>query len=89
MRYSLGTVNYSLVYSGGLDNIQITGYTDADYAECVLTRRSTTGFCFLTNETAVTWDSQRQSTVLVSTTESEYVALETGVKDAVWISSLS
>jgi len=87
MRYLLGAINYSLVYSAKGKELQIIGYTDADFAGCRDTRRSTTGFTFLINATAVTWSSQRQSIVSLSSTESEYLALGTGVKDAIWVSN--
>jgi len=87
MRYLHGTSNYSLVYSAKGKELQVTGYTDADFAGCQDTRRSTTGFTFLINGTAVTWSSQRQSIVSLSSTESEYLALGTGVKDAIWVSN--
>ena len=49
------------------------------------TRRSTTGFVFMLNSGAVSWSSQRQRIVALSTTEAEYIALAKGTQEAVWL----
>ena len=61
------------------------GFTDADYAGCVESRKSRSGFVFLLNGGPVSWSSQRQSVVALSTTEAEYIALSHGTKEAIWL----
>lgn len=84
-RYLSGTINYGILYeSGGRKlNINLSGYSDADFAGDVDTLRSTTGYVFLINKSLVTWSSQRQKLVTLSTTDSEYVAASTACKEAV------
>lgn len=53
---------------------QLIGYSDADYANDVETRRSTTGYCIMFGGGPVAWRCQRQSIVTLSTTEAEYVS---------------
>ncbi|GBP86394.1 Uncharacterized mitochondrial protein AtMg00820 [Eumeta japonica] len=55
--------------------------SDADYANDVTTRRSTTGYIFIKNGAAVTWSSQRQHTVALSTTEAEFMAACAATKE--------
>lgn len=73
IQYLKQTVNYCISYEFG-KNINLAGYSDTDYAEDADTRRSTTGYVFLLNGSAITWSSRRQSSVSLSTTEAEFVA---------------
>lgn len=86
LRYIKGTVNFGLLYKGNSNGLQ--GYTDSDYAGCVDTRRSTSGFIFIKAGAAVSWMSQRQRIVALSTTEAEYVAAAEGAKEAIWLKKL-
>ena len=52
----------------------LMGYSDADFAGDVYTRRSTTGYVFMLSNGAIAWCTSRQSSVSTSTTESEYIA---------------
>ena len=65
--------------------LQIHGYTDGDYAGCLKARRSRSGFVFLLNGGPISWSSQRQSIVSLSTAEAEYIALTHGTKEAIWL----
>ena len=66
----------------------LIGYADADYAGCVDSRRSTTGFFFMLNGGPVSWHCKLQSTVAMSTTEAEYMSLSTSASDAVFLRGL-
>lgn len=84
-RYLCGTLNYGVTYKASGSKNKLLGFTDADYAGCLDTRRSRSGFVFLLNEAPVSWCSQRQNIVSLSTTEAEYIALAQGTKDAIWL----
>jgi hypothetical protein len=85
-RYLNGTKDYGLLYSKG--EMKLKGYSDSDYAGDLDTRRSTTGYAFQLGGNTITWNSKRQQTVALSTTEAEYMALCQTGKEAIWIQKL-
>jgi hypothetical protein len=88
LAYVKGTLDVGLVY-GGLDaNAQLVGYTDADWANDVDTRRSVTGMVFTLAGGAVSWKSRRQPTVALSSTEAEYMAAAEAAAEAIWLRGL-
>ncbi|KMQ86075.1 gag-pol polyprotein [Lasius niger] len=90
LRYLRGTLDYRLQFgkdqAKGHENI--TGYCDADWANESDTRRSVTGNIFLFQGGPITWQSKLQSTVALSTTEAEYMALSAGCQEAMWLRAL-
>jgi transposase InsO family protein len=87
LRYLQGTSQHVLRY-GGECNIVLAGYCDADWAGNVDDRRSTTGFTFMLGGGSVCWNSKKQATVALSTTEAEYIAAAQATKEAVWMRQL-
>jgi len=64
-------------------------YADADFAGEVDGMRSTSGFVFLDHYgTIVHWRSQRQKTVVKSTTDAEFKARAFAVEEAIWLQKL-
>jgi hypothetical protein len=59
----------------------LQGYSDANWAGDMDTRRSTTGYIVMLNNGAIAWKSRRQPTVALSTMESEYMALTDATKE--------
>jgi hypothetical protein len=55
--------------------VKITVFCDASHADCLVTRRSTTGILIFANGTPIQWYSKRQNTVESSTYGSEFVAM--------------
>ncbi|KAG5877261.1 hypothetical protein JTB14_013996 [Gonioctena quinquepunctata] len=70
------------------EQLQLSGFSDSDYASDEDTRKSTTGYIFKLSNGAVTWSSKRQHSVTISTTEAEYVAACQATKEAIWIRRL-
>ena len=61
------------------------GYVDADLAGDSDNRKSTTGFVYTLGGTAVSWGSNLQKTISLSTIEAKYVAVSEASKEMVWI----
>jgi hypothetical protein len=74
MRYLKGTMDYGIIYDGD-HNFTLSGYTDADWAGSVADRKSTSGCCFTLGSTMISWQSRKQSSIALSTTEAEYIAV--------------
>jgi len=53
-----------------------------------VTRKSYSGYAFLMSGSAVTWKSQKQRSVALSSTEAEYVSLSEAVKEGLYLQSL-
>jgi len=70
------------------ENIRLLGFSDVDWANCLMNRRSTTGFCFLYNRNLISWNSTLQHTVALSTCEAEYMALKETFKEAIYLSGI-
>ena len=86
VRYLANTTDKGITYRGS--STELHAYCDADYAGDIDTRRSTTGYVFLMNGGAISWNSKRQPTVAASTTEAEYMAAAAAVKEGLWMRKL-
>jgi hypothetical protein len=88
LRYLRGTLKYGCVYRAGVGEPILTGFSDSDLAGDVDDRKSTTGIAFFLGSGIVTWASQKQKVVALSSCEAEYIAASTAACQAVWISRL-
>jgi hypothetical protein len=87
--YLRSTMDYCIIFGGtDTDNNNLSGYTDASFAEDPATRRSTGAYVFMLNGGPVSWTSKRQATVALSTTEAEYMALCQATREAAWLRQL-
>ena len=84
LRYIHNTVDVGLVFEQK-DSQYLVGYCDSDYAGDLDKRRSTTGYVFTIANAPVSWKSTLQSTVALSTTEAEYMAITEAAKEAIWL----
>jgi hypothetical protein len=84
VRYLCHTPDFGLWYSAS-SCLALHGFSDADFAECWLDRKSTSGTCQFLGSSLVSWSSHKQSSVAQSTTEAEYVAAASCCFQHLWI----
>ncbi|RVW58893.1 Retrovirus-related Pol polyprotein from transposon TNT 1-94 [Vitis vinifera] len=83
LRYLKGSLDTCLCFTGA--SLKLQGYVDADFAGDIDSRKSTTGFVFTLGGTAISWTSNLQKIVTLSTTEAEYVAATEAGKEMIWL----
>jgi len=87
MHYLIGTQDYHVVYDGRI-NEGLIAHTDLDWASDPIKCRSTTGFLTSLASSIVCWQSHLQKTVVLSSTEAEYMAMLDTCQQIAWIQSL-
>ncbi|CAI7876249.1 unnamed protein product [Closterium sp. NIES-53] len=68
--------------------VELVGFSDADYAGDSADRKSHTGYVYCLNGAAISWQSKRQPVVAFSTTESEYISMCQCIQEGVWLKRL-
>ncbi|XP_071653225.1 uncharacterized protein [Temnothorax longispinosus] len=86
LRYIQGTMELGLLYCKGGKNPQVA-CSDADWGGSS-DRKSTTGYLCKVFGNTVCWTTKKQSTVALSSTEAEYVALATTATELLWLKNL-
>ncbi|KAI3736061.1 hypothetical protein L6452_15593 [Arctium lappa] len=87
LRYIKGTVNHGLVYRQG-GNGELVGYNDNNHGMDRDDGKGTTGMAFYFSGNLITWCSQKQRTVALSSCESEFMAATSAACQALWLRSL-
>jgi hypothetical protein len=84
LRYLQGTPDYELLLRRSRST-NLAVYTDADWAGCPDTRRSTSGYAVFLGDNLVSWSAKRQTVVSRSSAEAEYRAVANSVAEATWL----
>ena len=87
LRYLQGTWEFGLFLHHS-ESLNITGFSDSDWATDVDDRRSTSGMCVYLGRNLVTWSSKKQPTVSRSSTEAEYRRLASATAEILWLKLL-
>ena len=83
--YLKGTLDYKLAYRPTDSSQLFITYTDADHGENPDNGCSTGGYAVVIGGGAVSWSSQLQPVVTLSTTEAAYIAAVEAGKELVWM----
>ena len=87
VHYVNTNINAKICYDGkGQEGF--IAYADADWGSDPITRKSITGNIIKLASGAVSWTSQKQKTITLSSTEAEYMCLSNTSHQITWIESL-
>ncbi|GJW43634.1 putative RNA-directed DNA polymerase [Tanacetum coccineum] len=81
-------LDHGLLYTRGESKVTITGYSDSDLANDVNDRKSTGGMAFYVNGNLVTWSSQKQRVVALSSCEAKFIAATMAACQGIWLRRL-
>jgi hypothetical protein len=81
LRYLQGTPPYGFLLRRS-NSSDIVAYTDADWAGCPDTCRSTSSYAMFLGDNLVSWSTKWQTLVSRSGVEAEYHAVANGVAEA-------
>jgi len=82
IRYLLGSLKRGLFFPVG-STIKLQAYSDANWAGCPDTRKSTTGWCMFLGNAPISWKCKKQDSVAKSSTEAEYRAMSAACSEIV------
>lgn len=83
----VGTPTHGLTFQQGF-NLNITAFSDPDWARDSIDRRSTTVFVVFLRSNRISWSETKQKIVSRSSTEAEYRALATTAAEIFWLRQL-
>ncbi|KAE8911626.1 hypothetical protein PF003_g4602 [Phytophthora fragariae] len=89
LRYLKATSEFGLLMNVTTgDEVRVAAYSDADYANDPVDRRSVSGYVTTLDGNVVSYASRKQEINALSTCEAEYIAMSEATKDLLWLSGL-
>ena len=83
-RYLQRTKYYILTYRRS-SHLEIVGYSNSNFAGCLDSRRSTSGYIFMLAGGAISWKSVKQTLIASSTMEAKFIACYEASKHGIWL----
>ncbi|XP_039158784.1 uncharacterized protein LOC120288727 [Eucalyptus grandis] len=87
IKYLKGAPGKGLIFKN-CGHLNTTGFSDADWAGCSTSRRSTSGYCVFLGGNLVVWKSKKQHVVSRSSAEAEYRAMAHVTSELLWLRML-
>jgi hypothetical protein len=84
LQYLQGTLDYGLQLLSR-SSLSLYGFSDTDWAGCLDTHYSTTGYCIYLSANCISWASKKQPTVSRSSVEVEYRSMSTTTAELTWL----
>ncbi|PKU85125.1 putative mitochondrial protein [Dendrobium catenatum] len=82
LRYLKGTISHALFLPK--NELNLSAYSDSDWAGDQLDRKSTTGYYLYLGTALLTWSVKKQTTVARSSTKAEYRSMAAATTDIIW-----
>lgn len=92
-KYLLSSTDLGLIYNYIGINLSLKGYCDSDWVNDLEQRKSTSGYIFslssdLGPNNPISWSSQLQKSIALSSCEAKYMALKEATKEAIYLSNI-
>ncbi|GBM21371.1 Retrovirus-related Pol polyprotein from transposon TNT 1-94 [Araneus ventricosus] len=87
LNYVFNTMYYKINLSD-TRNTRLTMYSDSSWGCKLNDRHSTSGYIMLFGNVPITWKSQKQKCIALSSMEAEFIALTESVKCIIWYSKI-
>lgn len=84
LRYLNSTGEADILYRA-VSELELLGFVDSEFAGYHTDRRSTAGYLFMLTSGSISWRSNKQTIVALSTSIFEYVVFFTGAKERIWL----
>ncbi|XP_068344214.1 uncharacterized mitochondrial protein AtMg00810-like [Pyrus communis] len=83
LRFLNGYISHGLWFTKG--PVDLSAYSDADWAGCTFDRRSTNGYYVFLGPNLISWSAKKQSIVARSSTRAEYRSLAHTATKLTWV----
>ena len=84
LKYVASTVGQGIMLKAN-EQLTLQAYSDSDWAACLNTRRSISGYVLLLGNSPISWKSKKQGTVSKSSSEAEYRSMSAAAGEVTWI----
>ncbi|GJY44903.1 ribonuclease H-like domain-containing protein [Tanacetum coccineum] len=81
-------ISYAVQQLFSSSTTDLVAYSDADWAGCPTTRRSTSGYCVFLGNNLLSWSSKRQPTLSRSSAEAEYRSVANAIAETCWLRNI-
>jgi len=89
LKYLKGTADYHLVLGRRKESsFDLVGWFDSNWAQDMSNHRLTKSFIFDVAGSLIAWSSKKQTIVVTSFVEAEYIAFANATKKAMWLRTL-
>ncbi|XP_018629739.2 secreted RxLR effector protein 161-like [Nicotiana tomentosiformis] len=87
LRYLKRDPNLGIFLSNSED-YRVRAFCDSDWATCPQSRKSVSGYIVLLGASPISWKSNKESTIALSSNEAEYMSTRKVVGELVWLARL-
>nr|GEV46214.1 ribonuclease H-like domain-containing protein [Tanacetum cinerariifolium] len=87
LRYIRGTLDFGLQLLSSFTT-DLVAYSNADWAACLTTRRTTSGYCIFLGNNLLSWSSKHQPTLSRSSAEAKYHGVANAVAETCCLRNL-